>query len=121
MSYHDWAEKCPSLFNPSENSSSEENEDLSDEEAADESDEKKEKYKKNVPGEVNDNDFNSITCLYPKEPASSMIINHTSEKKNIKFRRKTKKVYEYAPGQGQIPTNWIRENNHDTIAFFTKL
>ena len=28
-----------------------------------------------------------------------------------------KKVYEYAPGQGQIPTNWIREADHETIAF----
>ena len=26
-------------------------------------------------------------------------------------------MYEYAPGQGQIPTNWIREVNHDIVAF----
>ena len=72
---------------------------------------------KNVHGEAQSNDFNAKTCLYPKEPASNMIINHSSEKKNIQFRRKAKKVYEYAPGQGQIPTNWIREINHDIIAY----
>ena len=66
---------------------------------------------------MEDNDFNAITCLYPKEPALDMIVNNTSKQKNIKFRRKGKKMYEYAPGQGQIPTNWIREVNHDIVAF----
>ena len=35
----------------------------------------------------------------------------------IWFKRKAKKIYQYAPGQGQIPTNWIREKDHDVIAF----
>ena len=52
-----------------------------------------------IPGEAKDNDFNAVTCLYPKEPASSMIVNHSSKKKNIKFKRKNKKIYQYAPGE----------------------
>ena len=28
------------------------------------------------------------------------------------------KCYHFSKGQGQIPTNWIREENHDVIAFF---
>ena len=46
-----------------------------------------------------------------------MITNHTSKTKKIKFQRKAKKIFEVAPGQGKIPTNWVREPNHDVIAF----
>ena len=67
--------------------------------------------------EADQNSFNAKTCLYPKEPETSMIMNHINEKKKIKFGRKAKKIYEYAPGQGQMPTNWIREKNFDIIAF----
>ena len=107
LSYEDWSKDCPSLFNQTEHSDSEEEiEDSSDEEKVDESDkndtdksdEKEKKDKKAIDGEAADNDFNATTCLYPKEPATDMIVNHTNEKKNVKFRRKDKKVYEYAPG-----------------------
>ena len=107
MSYEDWSKDCPSLFNQTEHSDSEDEiEDSSDEEKVDKSDkndtdksdEKENKVKKGIEGEAADNDFNATTCLYPKEPATDMIVNHTNEKKNVKFRRKDKKVYEYAPG-----------------------
>ena len=107
LSYEDWSKDCPSLFNQTEHSDSEEEiEDSSDEEKVDKSDkndtdksdEKENKVKKGIEGEAADNDFNATTCLYPKEPATDMIVNHTNEKKNVKFRRKDKKVYEYAPG-----------------------
>ena len=55
--------------------------------------------------------------MYPKEPATGMIVNHSDKRKEIKFRRKAKKIYDVAPGQGKIPTNWVREKDHDTIAF----
>ena len=103
LSYKDWIKDCPTLFNQTEHSDSEEEiEDSSDDEkksdkiivdmSAEEQD------KNNIEGEANDNEFNATTCLYPKEPATDMIVNHSNKKKNIKFRRKDKKVYEYAPG-----------------------
>ena len=46
-----------------------------------------------------------------------MIVNHTNKKKQMKYKRKAKKIYDIAPGQGKIPTNWIREKDHDTVAF----
>ena len=69
------------------------------------------------PDEAESNDFTSNTCLYPKEPASNVIVNHTKKKKVVKKKRKGGKVYDYAPGQNYVPTNWIREKNHDEIAF----
>ena len=74
------------------------------------------KSQENV-NDVEDTDFNAVTCLYPKEPSSNMIINHTKEKKTIKFKRKGNEIYNFAPGEGSIPTNWIREENHDVVAF----
>ena len=95
--------KCPTLFNQTEHSDSEEEiEDSSDDEK--ESDKiivdrsAEEQDKNNIEGEANDNVFNATTCLCPKEPATDMIVNHSNKKKNIKVRRKDKKVYEYAPG-----------------------
>ena len=90
--YQDWAKNCPTLFNQTDESDSEENEDTSEEETADESGKKKLDQKKRVHGEADGNDSNATTCLYPREPASSMIINHSNEKKNIKFKRKDKKM-----------------------------
>ena len=34
-----------------------------------------------------------------------------------KLKRLGKKIYNIAPGEGKIPTNWIREKNFDVIAF----
>ena len=93
--YDEWAEKCPNLFTHTEKSD-EEDIGSSDEESTENSATKT--TNDEVQGEAVDNDFNASTCLYPKEPASDMIVNHSNEKKNVKFRRKDKKVYEYAPG-----------------------
>ena len=92
-SYDEWVHNCPSLFDPSENSDGEEKEHESEEEDPHESNEKV------APGEAMDNDFNASTCLYPKEPALDIVVNNTKEKKKIKFKRKDKNFYEYAPGQ----------------------
>ena len=72
---------------------------------------------KKSPDEADSNDFNAHTCLYPREPASNIIVNHSNKKKVIRKKRKGGKVYDYAPGQEFCPTNWIREKNHDEIAF----
>ena len=112
--YDEWAEKCPNLFTHTEKSD-EEDIGSSDEESTENSATKT--TNDEVQGEAVDNDFNASTCLYPKEPASDMIVNHTNKKKQMKYKRKAKKIYDIAPGQGKIPTNWIREKDHDTVAF----
>ena len=109
--YDEWAEKCPNLFTNADNSDEEDNSSSNEESTENSTD------KKNVQGEAVDNDFNAITCLVPKEPSSDMIVNHSDKGKKIKFKRKAKKIYDIAPGQGKIPTNWIRETDHDTVAF----
>ena len=38
-----------------------------------------------------------------------MVINNSKTNKIVKFKRKDKNVYNFAPGEGQIPTNWIRQ------------
>ena len=72
---------------------------------------------KNNPDEAESNDFNANTCLYPKEPASNIIVNHSDKKITVRKRRKGGRIYDYAPGQEQAPTNWIREKNYDEVAF----
>ena len=134
--YEEWAKTCPTLFSHTEKSDDEEDAgDSSDEEAVDESSKKTSKVKEKTPteadklsennssqskkveGEADANDFNAVTCLYPKEPASNVIVNHSKENKKVKFKRKGKKMYDYAPGEKGVPTNWIREKDHDTVAF----
>ena len=68
-SYEEWAEKCPTLFNYTDKSEEEDNGASSDEESAKTSNEDK-----NVVGEAIGNDFNAITCLYPKEPESNITL-----------------------------------------------
>ena len=99
------------------NSDDEQAEDSKNDNSDYESDDSQTDKSKECINEVTENDFNAITCLYPKEPSSNMIINHTKEKKTKKFKRNGNEVYDFAPGEGSIPTNWIREKRHDTIAF----
>ena len=99
--YDEWAEKCPSLFSHTDKSD-EENVDSSDEEEVEtkpeKSAEKLSVHQKKDKDQAESNDFNAVTCLYPKEPASNLIVNHSNEKKKIKFKRKAKKIYDIAPG-----------------------
>ena len=111
--YEEWAKKCPSLFKQSE--SDEENQEKSSDE--NEETEKIGNENEKCQEEAESNDFNSTTCLYPRQPESNMIVNHSDETKKIKFQRKARKIYDLAPGQGQVPTNWIRDEKFDVIAF----
>ena len=110
--YDEWVKNCPTLFDQTDKSDEEkESEGSSGDEA------KETTSKSTVQGEVEANDFNAKTCLYPKEPESDMVVNHTNKAKKIKFKRKAKKIYDYAPGEKQLATNWIREKDHDEVAF----
>ena len=63
------------------NSDDEQAEDSKNDNSDYESDDSQTDKSKECINEVTENDFNAITCLYPKEPSSNMIINHTKEKK----------------------------------------
>ena len=103
--------KCPTLFSHTDSSDEEEAGNSSDEETDDTPPKKKFKKSEDVDGVAENIDFNATTCLYPKEPESDMVINHSNKKKKIKLKRKDQKPYIYAPGEKQLPTNWVREKN----------
>ena len=113
-SYDEWLKKCPTLFEETDKSDEEQDaHDSSDNEDKNKSSTQTAKGE----AEAENNDFNSTTCLYPQEPELEMISNHSNKNKKIKFQRKAKKTYNYAPGQNVIPTDWIREKDHDEVAF----
>ena len=64
------------------------------------------------------NAFNKITMLTPQDPAATVILNETDKpmKKKLK-RNKDAPVYNIAPGEGKIPTEWLREPSFDIEAF----
>ena len=55
--------------------------------------------------------------MFPKQPETDMVVNHSDTNKKIKRKRKTNKIFDVAPGQGKIPTNWARDPKHDITAF----
>ena len=66
--------------------------------------------------EDDENRFLDTTCLVPEEPQTKIVVN--SSKKTIKKRlHKEGQLYEIAPGEGKIPTNWLREKDFDITAF----
>ena len=117
--YEEWVNDCTNLFTHTDKSDDdEESGESSDEDTVQKSPEKVASLdNKKVQGEADSNDFNATTCLYPKEPALNRVVNHSDKNKAVKFKRKAEKVIDYAPGEKQCPTNWIREKDHDKIAF----
>ena len=110
--YDEWVKTCPTLFNHIDNSDDEEvPSDLDDEEKFDESSKtrandkethvraEKSSDKTTANGESESNDYNAVTCLYPKEPETEMIVNHSDVRKRVKLKRKAKKIIDYAPGE----------------------
>ena len=92
--FKDWVKECPNLFHQSDKKEDEIDDDSSDEETAGTSVEKTLDKNKRVEKEAESNDFNSTTCLYPKQPETNMIVNHSDQTKKIKFHRKAKKIYD---------------------------
>ena len=77
----DWRRKCPSFFNDIETSE----QDFQDDDVSssdDESDSNKASKclddNGNILEEPKDCDYNATTCLYPKEPAANVIVNHSN-------------------------------------------
>ena len=60
--------------------------------------------------------YNETTLLTLIDPTSNIVVNNT--KKTIKKRiKKNAPVIEIAPGEGKIPTNWLREKDNDIDSF----
>ena len=60
--------------------------------------------------------YNDVTLLTPVDPTANIVVNNT--KQTIKKRiKKTAPVIEIAPGEGKIPTNWLREKDNDIDSF----
>ena len=60
--------------------------------------------------------YNETTLLTPIDPTSNIVVNNT--KKTIKKRiKKDAPIIEIAPGEGKIPTNWLREKDNDIDSF----
>ena len=55
-----------------------------------------------------------MTCLIPKDNTENMVVNHSDKTKKISKKRKGAEVFDYAPGEGFIPSRWCREKNFDT-------
>ena len=78
---------------------------------------KKQKKKKSSERSAEDNIFNSITCLQPEDLASTIHFNDTGQTVKKKLRRKNKKSISIAPGQGKIPSNFLRDKDFDINAY----
>ena len=64
-----------------------------------------------------ENQFNLVTCLMPEDPTGKVIFNRKRTVLKKKLKQLGRKIYNIAPGEGKIPTNWIREKDFDINAF----
>ena len=63
------------------------------------------------------NKYNLPTCLVPEEPEANMIVNTTKSMMRKKLRHDSEEVHDIAPGEGRIPTNFMRQKNFIIKAF----
>lgn len=61
--------------------------------------------------------FANVTCMIPEQPQTSVIVNDT----NVSLQKKTKIAsnvsVEIAPGQGKVPTNYMRDKDFDISSY----
>ena len=60
---------------------------------------------------------NSRTCLMPIDDSSRVVVNDNDKLKSIKSMNSDVSSIEIAPGEGKIPTNFVREEFIDARAF----
>ena len=56
------------------------------------------------------------TCLVPEDIGAQVVVNNTN-KTIFRSRGENKESVAIAPGEGKVPTNWMREKNFDVKAF----
>ena len=59
------------------------------------------------------------TCLMLENPEENVVENFTSDVLSKKKSVKSSKSFAIAPGEGKVPTNWLREENFDAKGFPT--
>ena len=64
-----------------------------------------------------DNPFLESTCLLPENPETKVIFNKSNSPMYKKVKLDSNIVHEIAPGEGKIPTNWLRDPCFDIHAF----
>ena len=62
----------------------------------------------------------SHTCMIPIHPSDMVFVNETSEAVEKKVRGNSSKSSVVAPGEGHIPTNWLKSENFDVKSHPTK-
>lgn len=60
--------------------------------------------------------YNDVTMLTPVDPTAKVIVNNTNKTMKKKVNKKDP-IYEIAPGEGKIPSNWLREKDNDIDSF----
>ena len=64
-----------------------------------------------------ENPFLETTCLLPENPETRVIVNTSNSPLHKKVMIDSDVVHEIAPGEGKIPTNWLRDPCFDIHAF----
>ena len=67
--------------------------------------------------EVDDNPSLYTTTLIPENPELNVLVNPTSNDMHKKMKISSNVVHVVAPGEGKVPTYWLREKDFDTAAF----
>ena len=66
---------------------------------------------------VEENPNLTTTTLIPENPERNVFVNATTKPIEKKTKLQSKSVHVVAPGEGKVPTNWLREEDFDTAAF----
>ena len=67
--------------------------------------------------EVEDNPYLQTTTLVPENPELNVLVNSSTEVIHKKMKSSSKVVHVVAPGEGKVPTYWLREKDFDIGAF----
>ena len=68
-------------------------------------------------GEAEENEFNDITCMMPREPEENVVSNDTEKNKSV-VKKRGGKIFNIAPGEKKVPSNWVRDKDFDSVTFF---
>ena len=62
------------------------------------------------------NAYNAVTMITPIDPTAKVIVNRTGKTIKTKVSNKDP-IYQIAPGEGKIPSDWLRDKDFDIDAF----
>ena len=66
---------------------------------------------------IEDNPNLLTTTLIPEDPELNVFVNASTKPVEKKTKLLSKSVHVVAPGEGKVPTYWLREKDFDTAAF----